>query len=264
MRPSDAFERELLLTWLDAAQVGLVVLNATGTVVMVNARACELTGVQELSAVGSAVGNLFAAVSDAPELVNWLAESTFYGARDAVAMVDGKVRHLQLRCKSIAYRVGQLYKVVSVEDVSDLRAAQTLAAQTQRQWQAMNAGVVISDARRPDMPIVYVNPAFERMSGYAVAEIIGRNCRFLQGKEHDQVEIIQLREALKNKKSVEVTLRNYRKNGELFYNHLVMSPLFDSKGNLLYFLGVQFDVTPQIRAEDEIKELKEQLARFRK
>ncbi len=125
-------------------------------------------------------------------------------------------------------------------------------------------GVSLADPDQEDMPLVYVNKAFETITGYTLAETVGRNCRFLQGKEHDQVEIIQLREALKNKKSVEVTLRNYRKNGELFYNHLVMSPLFDSKGNLLYFLGVQFDVTPQIRAEEEIKELKEQLARFRK
>lgn len=125
-------------------------------------------------------------------------------------------------------------------------------------------GVSLADPDQEDMPLVYVNKAFETITGYTLAETVGRNCRFLQGKEHDQVEIIQLREALKNKKSVEVTLRNYRKNGELFYNHLVMSPLFDSKGNLLYFLGVQFDVTPQIRAEEEIKELKEQLAKFRK
>ena len=125
-------------------------------------------------------------------------------------------------------------------------------------------GVSLADPDQEDMPLVYVNKAFETITGYTLAETVGRNCRFLQGKEHDQVEIIQLREALKNKKSVEVTLRNYRKNGELFYNHLVMSPLFDSNGNLLYFLGVQFDVTPQIRAEEEIKELKEQLARFRK
>jgi len=61
-----------------------------------------------------------------------------------------------------------------------------------------------------------------------------------------------------------VVLRNFRKNGELFYNHLLVSPLFDSHGNVLYFLGVQFDITPQIRAEEEIKSLKEQLAALKK
>lgn len=125
-------------------------------------------------------------------------------------------------------------------------------------------GVSLADPDQEDMPLVYVNKAFETITGYTLAEVVGKNCRFLQGKEHDQVEVSKLREAIKNKKSVEVTLHNYRKNGELFYNHLVMSPLFDSHGNLLYFLGVQLDVTPQIRAEEEIKALKEQLAMLKK
>jgi len=125
-------------------------------------------------------------------------------------------------------------------------------------------GVSLADPDQEDMPLVYVNKAFETITGYTLAEVVGKNCRFLQGKEHDQAEVDKLREAIKNKKSVEVTLHNYRKNGELFYNHLVMSPLFDSHGNLLYFLGVQLDVTPQIRAEEEIKALKEQLAMLRK
>ena len=125
-------------------------------------------------------------------------------------------------------------------------------------------GVSLADPDQEDMPLVYVNKAFETITGYTLAETVGKNCRFLQGNEHDQAEIKQLREAIKNKKPVEVTLRNYRKSGELFYNHLLMSPLFDSNGNLLYFLGVQYDVTPQIRAEEEIKNLREQLASLKK
>ncbi|MBL8498843.1 PAS domain-containing protein [Nitrosomonas sp. JL21] len=125
-------------------------------------------------------------------------------------------------------------------------------------------GVSLADPDQEDMPLVYVNKAFETITGYTLAEIIGKNCRFLQGQEHDQVGLSQLRDAIKNRQPVEVTLRNYRKNGELFYNHLKMSPLFDSHGDLLYFLGVQFDVTPQILAAKEIKFLKEQLAKLQK
>lgn len=125
-------------------------------------------------------------------------------------------------------------------------------------------GVSLADPDQEDMPLVYVNKAFETITGYTLAEIIGKNCRFLQGQEHDQVGLSQLRDAIKNRQPVEVTLRNYRKNGELFYNHLKMSPLFDSHGDLLYFLGVQFDVTPQILAAKEIKSLKEQLAKLQK
>lgn len=125
-------------------------------------------------------------------------------------------------------------------------------------------GVSLADPDQEDMPLVYVNKAFETITGYTLAEVVGKNCRFLQGKERDQIEVNKLREAIKDRKSVEVTLHNYRKNGELFYNHLLMSPLFDSNGNLLYFLGVQLDVTPKIRAEEEIKALKEQLAILKK
>lgn len=125
-------------------------------------------------------------------------------------------------------------------------------------------GVTLADPDQEDMPLVYVNKAFETITGYTLAETVGRNCRFLQGDEHDQIGVKQLREGIKNKKPVEVVLRNFRKNGELFYNHLLVSPLFDSHGNLLYFLGVQLDITPKIRAEEEIKALKEQLAALKK
>ncbi|MER2513590.1 MAG: PAS domain-containing protein, partial [Nitrosomonas ureae] len=105
-------------------------------------------------------------------------------------------------------------------------------------------GVTLADPDQEDLPLVYVNKAFEIITGYTLAETVGKNCRFLQGSEHDQSGVKQLREAIKNKRSVEVVLRNYRKNGELFYNHLLVSPLFDSNENLLYFLGVQYDITP--------------------
>ncbi|MDR4651449.1 MAG: PAS domain-containing protein [Nitrosomonas sp.] len=121
-------------------------------------------------------------------------------------------------------------------------------------------GVTLADPDLEDLPLVYANKAFEDITGYTQEETIGRNCRFLQGSDRDQAEVAKLREAIKNKQPIEVTLRNYRKNGELFYNHLKMMPLFDSKGNLLYFLGVQYDATQQLKADEEIKQLKEQLS----
>jgi len=125
-------------------------------------------------------------------------------------------------------------------------------------------GITLADPDQEDLPLVYANKAFETITGYTQAEIIGKNCRFLQGNDRDQQERYQLREAILNKKSIEITIRNYRKNGEMFYNHLVITPLFDSKGNLLYYLGVQFDVTQQKKAEEEIKRLTEQIAKLSK
>jgi PAS domain S-box-containing protein len=120
-------------------------------------------------------------------------------------------------------------------------------------------GITLSDPDQDDNPIVYANKAFELISGYSNEETVGRNCRFLQGQERDQEELQQVREAIKNAKPVEVTLKNFRKNGELFYNRLSITPLFDSEGHLIYFLGVQYDVTEQILAQQEIKKLTDTL-----
>lgn len=120
-------------------------------------------------------------------------------------------------------------------------------------------GVTLSDPDLEDNPIVYANKAFEDITGFSKEEMIGKNCRFLQGNDKDQPEIQQLREAISNGSAIEVVLRNYRKDGTLFHNHLTITPLHDSDGNLIYFLGVQFDVTAQIEAKNEIADLEQKL-----
>ncbi len=120
-------------------------------------------------------------------------------------------------------------------------------------------GVTLSDPDIEDSPIVYANKAFENMCGYPQEEIVGRNCRFLQGVDRDQPELERLRAAVKKGEPVEVTLRNYRRNGELFHNRLVVKPLTDDRGNVVYFLGVQYDITEQVNARKEIDKLSKQL-----
>jgi len=120
-------------------------------------------------------------------------------------------------------------------------------------------GITLADPDQEDMPIVYANKSFETMTGYSQEEIIGHNCRFLQGPEREQEARFKLRQAIENCEPIEITLRNFRKNGELFYNHLALTPLFDTDGKLIYYLGVQYDVTQQVMAEEEIKRLSETL-----
>lgn len=116
-------------------------------------------------------------------------------------------------------------------------------------------GITLSDPDQEDNPIVYANEMFEMITGYSQEEIIGRNCRFLQGKDRDQKELDQVREAIRDNKRITVTLRNYRKNGEMFYNRFTIRPLYDREGNLIYYLGLQHDVTNQILAEHELERL---------
>jgi PAS domain S-box-containing protein len=120
-------------------------------------------------------------------------------------------------------------------------------------------GVTLADPDLEDAPIVYANKAFERLTGYSQEEIIGHNCRFLQDEDRDQAGRYEISEAMKNHEAVEVTLRNYKKDGTLFFNRLKITPLFDRKQRVIYYLGVQYDITDKINASNEIKELNELL-----
>ena len=120
-------------------------------------------------------------------------------------------------------------------------------------------GITLSDPDQEDNPIIYANEMFELMTGYDSEEIIGRNCRFLHGDDRDQEGLEEVRTAIRERKSVTVTLRNYRKDGEMFYNRFTIRPLFDREGHLRYFLGLQHDVSNQIEAERELKRLNQLL-----
>jgi PAS domain S-box-containing protein len=128
---------------------------------------------------------------------------------------------------------------------------------------ASSNGIVITDPRVPDNPIVYVNPAFEEISGYTADEVMGRNCRFLQADDREQPALDELREALTEARECRVVLRNYRKDGTPFWNELYVSPVHDEEGRLTNFVGVQNDITHRRRIEEERDALlvKEQLAR---
>jgi len=108
---------------------------------------------------------------------------------------------------------------------------------------ATNTGIVITDNLLPDNPIIYCNPAFETLSGYKRKEIIGHNCRFLQGKDRSQQQRKEIATALKNGEACHVEIRNYTKKGNLFWNELYISPVKDENGKITNFIGVQNDVT---------------------
>jgi PAS domain S-box-containing protein len=122
-------------------------------------------------------------------------------------------------------------------------------------------GITLSDPHQDDCPLVYANEAFELITGYDRDEILGRNCRFLQGSDRDQAGIEKIREAMRTETQTTVTLRNYRKDGTLFHNQVTIRPIFDRNGSLLYFLGIQYDVTEQVKAQEELAELEKKLKR---
>ena len=103
--------------------------------------------------------------------------------------------------------------------------------------------MIITNPRLPDNPVVFVNNAFCRLSGYERDEILGRNCRFLQGPETDEATIQRIRDAVRRVEPLEIDIQNHRKDGELFWNRLLLAPVYDTEGVLAYFFASQVDVT---------------------
>jgi PAS domain S-box-containing protein len=121
---------------------------------------------------------------------------------------------------------------------------------------ASTNSIVISDPNQPDDPLVYVNPAFERTTGYTAEEVLGRNCRFLQNEDRDQPGVGELRAAVHEGRHCSVVLRNYRKDGTLFWNELSIYPVRDEEHRVTNFVGVQNDITERIRAEEILSEIR--------
>ncbi|PYE27004.1 PAS domain S-box-containing protein [Rhizobium sp. PP-CC-3A-592] len=103
--------------------------------------------------------------------------------------------------------------------------------------------MIITDPSKPDNPIVFANDAFLRFTGYERDEVINTNCRFLQGPDTDRGDIQKVREAIANRHPIEIDVVNYKKNGEPFWNRLLISPVFNEMGELTYFFASQLDVT---------------------
>ncbi|MFT3869400.1 MAG: PAS domain S-box protein [Nibricoccus sp.] len=154
-------------------------------------------------------------------------------------------------------------RILSRQAMNQLQLEHTLALRQKEteqftlMAQALNAStdsIVITDARLPDNPLIMVNPAFERITGYSSDDSIGRNCRFLLNNERDQPSLNILRAAIRRKQSCRVILKNFRKDGRAFWNELHIAPVRDSAGETTHFIGIQSDITARKEAEDAIRQ----------
>ncbi|AWY42829.1 PAS domain-containing protein [Pseudomonas putida] len=126
---------------------------------------------------------------------------------------------------------------------------------------ASNDGIVIAEKEGDqDKILIYVNPAFERLTGYTSEEILYQDCRFLQSGDRDQDALPKIRDALNSEGSCREILRNYRKDGTPFWNELSISTVQNPNDGQVYFIGVQKDVTIQVKAQQRVAQLEAQLA----
>lgn len=128
---------------------------------------------------------------------------------------------------------------------------------------ASNDGIVVAEQEGDDNILIYVNKAFERLTGYHTDEILYQDCRFLQKDDRDQPGLRAIREAVKSGQPCRHILRNYRKDGSMFWNELSITPVYNQADQLTYFIGIQKDVTEQVQAQQRVEELEREVADLR-
>ncbi len=139
-------------------------------------------------------------------------------------------------------------------DITDHKAAEDRLRLRERALDSISQAIIVADASRPDFPVIYVNPAFERLTGYGAEEAIGRNCRFLQGTATDPATVARIRAALFEGQPFHGEIVNHRKDGATFYNELSITPVRDPAGRLTHFVGVVADVTARHNLEAQLRQ----------
>jgi diguanylate cyclase (GGDEF)-like protein/PAS domain S-box-containing protein len=236
-RPQSPVQREpMLQALMESSTDAMVVMREDGCAQYVNRAARQLFGSDGV--VGLPL----------PLVGPWAPGSVSERSR-----IDsqGRERRLELRVAATEWN-GQPALLLAVRDLTERHAAEQGLLLSRRAMESSANGIIICDAQDPRQPVIYVNPAFERITGYTVGEVIGRNCRFLQGSERDQPALGRLREALARGSDVQVELRNFRKDGTPFWNELNVSPVRNPAGVVTHFVGIQNDITARREQEAEL------------
>lgn len=233
-------ENELMRTALDAARIGLCVIDAEGTVIILGGDIAEKLGVTPEALVGQHYRNLLApglALRAGSDLFALDAPET--SAEVRLNRADGTVAILMFQARTVTHAESLRFRVLSMIDLNHFGLTRERFMELRRQLDALNSSIVVSDARRPDHPIVHVNHRFEQMTGYSAEFAIGKNCRFLQGSEHDQPGVRKMAEALQRRQSCQVLVNNFRRDGSMFLNEVLMWPLLNESGELTHFVALQ-------------------------
>ncbi len=241
----------------EAARDAIFVVDGKiGRILDANKRALELTGhsLDELRELPTGALHPASYLGRVKEL--FASDSVSGEGREVVLPIEHRDgRHIVCEFTTQWVRHNGEYLLFSiVRDLTDRIAQNERIRLHLAAMQSVSVGLTISDATQPDMPLIYVNPAFEEITGYTSEEILGQNCRFLQGKERRQSDLPRLRAALRDGRPCNVRLRNYRKDGTLFWNDLHVSPVRDEAGKLTHFIGIQRDVTDSVESRRALAE----------
>lgn len=180
-------------------------------------------------------------------------ESLSSSVVDVTLRLNGEDRYLWLHRIPVLDPDGELDVVCTLAlEVTDWTRA---LERVRLQAQALNAasdGVLVVDANAPDLPTIYVNQAFTDLTGYEADEVLGRNCRFLQGPESEPEAVETIREAIRSRRAADVRVRNYRKDGTPFPNRLRINPVLDDRQQVTHYVGILTDISREVEHEREL------------
>ncbi|OHC49289.1 MAG: hypothetical protein A3J25_14835, partial [Pseudomonadales bacterium RIFCSPLOWO2_02_FULL_63_210] len=252
----------LLRKTLDNLPVGVFVADRSGRLIMSNPESSLIWGRALPSELAdrSQYQGFWAETGEAVRADDWpLARALLHGkaSRNQVIDIetfDGASKTTLSSAVPFLDDQGVLQgAIVVIQDVSEQRRRDLEFRIHTRAVEASVNAIIITDSEQADQPIVYVNPAFERITGYRSEEVLGRNCRFLQGEEQDQPALDAIRRALRGQEEGGAILRNYRKDGSAFWNDLKVAPVVNDRGKVSHFVGILHDITEAKRYQDELE-----------
>lgn len=247
----------ILQILFDAVSEGIVVVDEHQNIVSTNSSANAMFGYEENELVGQTLDTLIPSEYHHKHVGHF---NRFYKHSEKRRMGQGRNLYgLTKSKKRFPVEVGlnpfNLYGktlvMALVVDITERRAIEENLNLKSEALQSAGNGIIICDGLQKDHPILYFNPAFQNLTGYTSEEILGQNCRFLQGNDRDQEGLVAVRDAIKNGHSCQVILRNYTKDGTLFWNELYINPIKDNNGLITHFVGIQNDITQRKKAEEE-------------
>ena len=245
---------------INATPDAILGLDGDCRVSLANPAATSVLGLQPEQAVGMPLARLLVGI-DAAEAERRTGQGLYMRSSNSrlarfelnARRCDGTEFPAEVSLSRVDTADGARYACV-VRDVTEQRMTFSMLNLYSRALECATNGVVISDMSLPGGPVFYANPAFYRITGYDFGDAIGRNCGFLQGDDKRQPEIEVLRQAIHRRESATVVLRNYRKDGTLFFNELAIAPVASPDGQVQHYVGILNDVSERERARMAIAE----------
>lgn len=239
---------------VDIMQLGVTITDMQRTILYTNIADARMHGYDVTELIGRDV-RVFAPSSchkdlmpeDLQNMTNWSRESINCrkdGSTFPVRVTSDIVRDVK------DGELDNIAIVATCEDISERKRSEDNLRLRQRVIESSSNGIMITDSSEPDNPIIYVNPAFRRITGYEEHEALGRTMYFLLGDDREQTEFMEIHAALHERREGSAVLRNYRKDGSLFWNDLTVSPVLDDAGSVAHFVWVINDVTEREQHEE--------------